>query len=247
MVLFFHMDLLRCKIMVLVTGDIHGCADIAKLTAKANPIQKEMTKDDFLIIAGDFGLVWNNDAEDIWWRDWLDKKPYTTLFVDGNHENFDLLYDYDVIDFHGGKAHRIGKSIYHLMRGEMFELQDKLFFTMGGAESHDKEFRTLGSSIWTQELPSDEEYVHAVETLEKYGWRTDFVITHCAPTPIQSEIAGILGLEGEYPANRLTDFLQQIHERLDFQGWFHGHYHTDLTSSIDPRVNLLFNNILQLV
>ena len=131
--------------------------------------------------------------------------------------------------------------------GEMFELQDKLFFTMGGAESHDKEFRTLGSSIWTQELPSDEEYVHAVETLEKYGWRTDFVITHCAPTPIQAEIAGILGLEGEYPANRLTDFLQQIHERLDFQGWFHGHYHTDLTSSIDPRVNLLFNNILQLV
>ena len=123
--------------MVLVTGDIHGCADIGKLTAKANPIQKEMTKEDFLIIAGDFGLVWNNDEEDLWWRQWLDKKPYTT-------------------EFNGGKVHRIGESIYHLMRGEMFELQGKRFFTMGGAESHDKEFRTLGTSIWTQEMPSDE-------------------------------------------------------------------------------------------
>ncbi|EGC03213.1 metallophosphoesterase family protein [Ruminococcus albus] len=233
--------------MVLVTGDIHGCADIGKLTAKANPIQKEMTKEDFLIIAGDFGLVWNNDEEDLWWRKWLDKKPYTTLFVDGNHENFDLLDDYEVTEFNGGKVHRIGESIYHLMRGEMFELQGKRFFTMGGAESHDKEFRTLGTSIWTQEMPSDEEYIHAIETLDRIGWQTDFVITHCAPTPIQSEIAAMLGFPDVYPSNRLTDFLQQVREKLEFRGWFHGHYHTDLTSTIDPRVNLLFNNILQIV
>jgi len=233
--------------MVLVTGDIHGCADIGKLTAKANPIQKEMTKEDFLIIAGDFGLVWNNDEEDLWWRNWLDKKPYTTLFVDGNHENFDLLDDYEVTEFNGGKVHRIGESIYHLMRGEMFELQGKRFFTMGGAESHDKEFRTLGTSIWTQEMPSDEEYIHAIETLDRIGWQTDFVITHCAPTTIQSEIAAMLGFPDVYPSNRLTDFLQQVREKLEFRGWFHGHYHTDLTSTIDPRVNLLFNNILQIV
>ncbi|MBQ8965404.1 metallophosphoesterase family protein [Ruminococcus sp.] len=233
--------------MILVTGDIHGCADIGKLSVKANPIQKQMTKEDFLIIAGDFGLVWNNDAEDLWWRKWLDKKPYTTLFIDGNHENFDLLNEFEEVDFHGGRAHRIGESIYHLMRGEMFELQGRRFFTMGGAESHDKEYRTLGESIWEQELPSDEEYAHALETLEKYDYKTDFVITHCAPTSIQHEIAAAIGLENEYPGNRLTDFLQEIHDKLEFQGWFHGHYHTDLTSNIDNRVNLLFNHILQIV
>ena len=119
--------------MILVTGDIHGCADIGKLSAKANPVQKLMTKEDFLIIAGDFGLVWNNDAEDLWWRKWLDMKPYTTLFIDGNHENFDLLETFEEVEYCGGKAHRIGNSIYHLKRGEMFELQGKKFFTMGGA------------------------------------------------------------------------------------------------------------------
>ena len=28
--------------------------------------------------------------------DWLDGKAFTTLFVDGNHENFDRLYAYPV-------------------------------------------------------------------------------------------------------------------------------------------------------
>lgn len=233
--------------MVLVTGDIHGAADISKLAAKANPIQKQMTKDDHLIIAGDFGLVWNNDVEDLWWRKWLDKKPYTTLFIDGNHENFDLLYSFEEVDFHGGRAHKIGESIYHLMRGEMYEFEGKKFFTMGGAESHDKDFRTLGTSLWEQELPSDEEYAHALETLEKNGWKTDYVISHCAPSVIQKEFASKLGFEDEYPSNRLTDFLQEIENKLDYVNWICGHYHTDLTSEVDPRFIVLYNYIVQVI
>ncbi len=233
--------------MILITGDIHGCADICKLAAKANPLQKKMTKEDMLIIAGDFGLVWNNDAEDLWWRKWLDLKPYTTLFVDGNHENFDLLETFEEVDFNGGRAHKIGNSIYHLKRGEMFELQGMKFFTMGGAESHDKEFRTLGVSIWEQELPNEDEYAHALDTLEKNNWRTDYVVTHCAPSPIQQEIASKLGLENEYPDNRLNAFLDEISKKLDYKGWFAGHYHTDLVSEIEPRFTVLFNKIIEVI
>ena len=232
--------------MILVTGDIHGCADIGKLSAKANPVQKLMTKEDFLIIAGDFGLVWNNDAEDLWWRKWLDMKPYTTLFIDGNHENFDLLEIFEEVEYCGGKAHRIGNSIYHLKRGEMFELQGKKFFTMGGAESHDKEFRELGISIWEQELPSDEEYAHALDTLEKNDWKTDYVLTHCAPSSIQHEIAVKLGLKNEYPDNKLNAFLEDIGKKIDYKAWFLGHYHTDMTSEIEPRFNVLFNKIVKI-
>ncbi|EXM37858.1 metallophosphoesterase [Ruminococcus albus SY3] len=232
--------------MILVTGDIHGCADIGKLSAKANPVQKLMTKEDFLIIAGDFGLVWNNDAEDLWWRKWLDMKPYTTLFIDGNHENFNLLETFEEVEYCGGKAHRIGNSIYHLKRGEMFELQGKKFFTMGGAESHDKEFRELGTSIWEQELPSDEEYAHALATLEKNDWKTDYVLTHCAPSSIQHEIAVKLGLKNEYPDNKLNAFLEEIGKKIDYKAWFSGHYHTDMTSEIEPSFNVLFNKIVKI-
>jgi hypothetical protein len=157
-----------------------------------------------------------------------------------------LLETFEEVEYCGGKAHRIGNSIYHLKRGEMFEFQGKKFFTMGGAESHDKEFRELGTSIWEQELPSDEEYAHALDTLEKNGWKTDYVLTHCAPSSIQHEIAVKLGLKNEYPDNKLNAFLEEIGKKIDYKAWFSGHYHTDMTSEIEPRFNVLFNKIVKI-
>ena len=178
--------------MILITGDIHGSHDIHKLSNKGNPDFKDifnsMTKDDYVIICGDFGLVWNNDKEDMWWRSWLNDRPFTTLFVDGNHEIFDLLNAYPVENWHGGKIHRIAPSIIHLMRGQLFDIEGKSFFTMGGAESHDREFRTIGISIWEQELPNNKEYAQALSTLENCEYKADYVITHCAPTDIEYEV-----------------------------------------------------------
>lgn len=51
-----------------------------------------MTKDDYVIICGDFGGVWDEGKMETVLLDWLDSKSFTTLFVDGNHENFDRLY-----------------------------------------------------------------------------------------------------------------------------------------------------------
>ena len=57
--------------------------------------------------------------------------------MDGNHENFDRLYDYPVDELHGGKVHKIRNSVIHLMRGQVFEIDGKKIFTFGGARSHD--------------------------------------------------------------------------------------------------------------
>lgn len=56
--------------------------------------------------------------------DWLDGKAFTTLFVDGNHENFDRLYAYPV-EVAWREAHKIRPSVIHLMRGQIFELEEK--------------------------------------------------------------------------------------------------------------------------
>ena len=69
--------------------------------------------------------------------DWLEGKPFTTLFVDGNHENFDRLYAYPVEEWHGGKVHKIRPSVIHMMRGQVFAIDGKSVFTFGGASSHD--------------------------------------------------------------------------------------------------------------
>lgn len=45
--------------MIYVTGDTHGCLDVKKLSIKNFKEQKSLTKEDYVIICGDFGLTWD--------------------------------------------------------------------------------------------------------------------------------------------------------------------------------------------
>ena len=123
--------------MIYATGDLHG--NTLRFQPQYFPEQAGMTKDDYMIICGDAGLVWNGDKSDNPQLDRLEALPFTVLFVDGNHENFDALSEYPVELWHSGKVHKIRPHVIHLMRGQAFELQGRTFFTMGGAQSHDIE------------------------------------------------------------------------------------------------------------
>ena len=107
--------------------------------------------------------------------------PYTVLFIDGNHENFDRLNAYPEEMWNGGRVHRIGKNILHLMRGQVFEIEGKRIFAMGGANSIDKYARAEGVSWWRAEIPSESELAEARRNLDKYGNCVDLIITHTAP------------------------------------------------------------------
>ena len=121
--------------MIFVTGDTHGEFD--RFNTENFPEQKELTKADYVIICGDFGGVWDGSKQEKYWLNWLNDKPFTTLFVDGNHSNFDMLGQIEVSFWHGGNVHFVRDSVIHLMRGQVFEIAGKRFFTMGGASSHD--------------------------------------------------------------------------------------------------------------
>lgn len=207
--------------MIWITGDTHIPIDIHKLNAENFPEQKQMTKNDYLIICGDFGGVWDKSNEEMYWLKWLNNKPFTTLFIDGNHENFDMLKNYSVEYYHGGKIHHIMSSVYHLMRGQVFDFDGIKVFTMGGASSHDKIYRIEGKSWWTDELPSNDEYEEAYENLEKNNWNVDLVISHCASDSIQRTLADW------YEHDKLTNFLEVVQQDLTFNQWYFGHYHTD--------------------
>lgn len=87
---------------IYVTGDIHG--NPSRLSTDIFPEQKEMTKEDYVILLGDVGLVWDYKGEsknEKYWLDWLETKSFTTLFIDGNHENFSRLNSYEVSEFCG--------------------------------------------------------------------------------------------------------------------------------------------------
>lgn len=224
------------KVRVFVTGDTHNMLDWAKLNTSNFPEQKQLTKDDIVIITGDAGIVWDQDEQDEYVQSEYNKRNFTTAFVDGNHDNHDALDKYPVEIWNGGKIHRISESIIHLMRGQVYTIKGKKFFTMGGAESTDKAYRKEGESWWAREMPSDEEYEEALKNLKKNRYVVDYVITHCAPE-------GITGIKRK--ENKLTRFFDSLIEEydLEFDKWFCGHYHVDRNYE---DIEVLYDSVINL-
>jgi len=57
--------------LIYVTGDTHQGHDIHKLKKSEFPEGYELTKNDYVIVAGDCGLVWYNrpdEPEELWWQ-----------------------------------------------------------------------------------------------------------------------------------------------------------------------------------
>lgn len=215
--------------MIYITGDTHREQDVAKINPDDRFLQgKEMTEDDYLIIVGDFGFIYDGGKGDKFWLDWIESLPWTTCFIDGNHENFDLLNEFPQELWHGGKIHRIRSNIVHLMRGEIFDIEDIKFFCFGGAPSHDAQYRVSNVNWWQEELPTLEEMKHAKEKLDEVNWKVDYVLTHevYQGHPLSSKYETNMNNYGpEY--YDLKPFLKEIEEKLDYRIWLHGHYHVD--------------------
>lgn len=247
--------------MIYITGDCHG--DYSRFNMKNFPEQKELTKDDYVIVCGDFGF-WHDSGEQRWWLRWLSKKTFTILWVDGNHENFDLLKTYPVEEWHGGKVQYITPSVLHLMRGQVYEIGGKTFFAFGGAASHDAvcilnpdapsfryqksrlkrlrlPYRVEHVSWWKEELPSEEEMREGVLNLEKHHYQVDYIMTHCAPTSIQE-----LMKKKKRNPDILTDYLEeQVFRKAEYENWFFGHYHGE--GRVGKKEIMLYENIFRLL
>lgn len=256
--------------MVYITGDTHGDYDVFKIKM----FRFHLKKGDTLIICGDFGGVWYNVAETKFTEDaWVEKEnnlmrwyaslPATICFIDGNHENYDRLYnDYPVVDFKGGKAHKIADNIFHLIRGEIFTIENQTFLAMGGAASHDiqdgvlekddpriiewskdryKMFRINHISWWKEEVPSKEEREHCYENIVKNNFQVDVVLTHEAPASlvplmVDKWTRGVLG-----PTHEYSEWLDNLRQFLTYKTWCFGHYHTD--RKITDNEYVLYNTI----
>lgn len=227
--------------MIYITGDCHS--DYRRMSSANFPEQKAMSKEDYVIIAGDFGF-WDESKEQKYWLKWLDSKPFTTLWIDGNHENYDLLKTYPLRQWKGGNVHFITPSIIHLTRGQIFTIDGCRIFTFGGASSHDisggilekddplfdmkrKELRRLRRpfrinhiSWWKEELPNQQEYNEGIFNLEKYHYEVDYIVTHCCASSTLQK----LGFN-EYQTDSLTDYLDFIQKSTKYKKWFFGHYH----------------------
>lgn len=218
--------------MIYLSGDTHRRVDIKKLLPE-NFDYSKVTRDDYLIILGDFGAIWYGEKDE-GLLNFYNNLPLQVCWIDGNHENFDLLEKYPIEYWHNGKIHRIKDNIVHLMRGQVFEIENKTFFTFGGGTSIDRAMRVAHESWWPNELPTEEEMAEGIHNLNLYNWKVDYVLTHCAPYSLLKKLVP------QANGDILNFYLHDIDKQLTYTHWYLGHYHKDI--DID-NYSILYNNI----
>ena len=246
---------------IIVTGDIHG-NPFQRLNLENFPEGKTFTKKDYVIILGDFGLVWDDSAMEHSCLDWLENKPWTTLFIDGNHENYDLLNKFSIEEWGGGRVQKIRSSVIHLLRGEVYDIGGYKFLAMGGARSHDiqdgvlevgdprikiwkkdnfKLFRINHISWWGEEIPNEEERKNALKNLAENDYKVDYILTHEAPSSDVVLIDHLLYHPDEY-----SKWLEmEIRQKVKYKKWFFGHYHLNL--DVNEKETCLFERRVRIV
>ena len=258
--------------MIYVTGDTHS--DVRRFTNKKFPLAKELTKDDFVIICGDFGLVWDHhgeSGEEKHWLWWLESRPFTTLFVDGNHENFDRLLSYPVEEWNGGKIHRIRPSVLHLMRGQVYDLPfgdtTKRIFTFGGAKTRDakdgildpvKDAKTIKN--WKHHNRYEGDPYRFFRVIGQSWWpqempsedekredlenmdRVGRKVDYVFTHDTSSSIKQAIKSEKNSEMDELNAYLDMIQQKLTYERWFFGHHHGN--DWIGLRERLIYEDII---
>lgn len=228
--------------MIYITGDKHGSIQLDDLSTSNWPEGQSLTKNDYLIVAGDFGGIFHGGETDRKVLDYYEACPWTTLFIDGNHENFDLLAQYPVTEWNGGKVQYVRPSVIHLMRGQIYTINGKSFFTMGGATSMDKDYRIEGQSWWKEELPSGEEYFEADGNLAACDNKVDFIVTHCCSARQFYRFAA--RDFHSFVHDSLTDYLNELEKRVEFKHWYYGHHHQDI--EVDEQHTMLCRKVIKI-
>lgn len=231
--------------MIFVTGDTHRLKDVDKFNSNNFPLQDRLSRDDYVIVAGDFGALWTGDERDREVLRFYDDKKFTTLFVAGNHENHPLINSYPVEEWNGGKIHRITENVIHLMNAQIFTINNRKIFIMGGATSVDKAYRTEGVSWWPEEEPAEEVFEEAVDNLKKYDNEVDYIITHTCPEFIRDEFVKDFNGFINY-TSPVERFLEVVIDTVKYKKWYFGHIHVD--RKIEQfNMRVLFNDVERLL
>lgn len=218
--------------MIFITGDIHG--DLSRFK---HPMLKKLKKHDALIICGDFGFIWDGSDKEKKLLKKIGKKRYHVLFVEGSHENYDLLEQYEVSDWHGGKTRQISGKLRQLMRGQLYEIAEKTVFTFGGGQSDDNTELIQGQNWWPREIPSEEELAEGRQNLEKADGKVDFIVTYEPPAKLHDFLD-----HTSRDINHINTYLNDIYEKATFAKWFFGKLH--LNKLIPPKYHAVYDGVI---
>jgi len=230
--------------MVYITGDTHGYFHEIETFCYENGT----TKDDVMIILGDAGINYFMDYKDKQIKSMIqDDIPITLLCIHGNHEQRPYeIASYQTKVFNGGIVwyEEDYPNILFADDGEVFKLNGKAYLVIGGAYSVDKQYRLMGrGNWWDNEQPSDEIKSYVEQTCNFANWKFDGILTHTCPLKYEPVEVFLPGIDQTKVDKSTEEWLGTLEEKLDYEKWYCGHYHTD--KNID-KIKFMYKNIEEL-
>lgn len=219
-----------------ITGDKHG--ELEDLVFAARVLDYE----DTLIVLGDFGFIWRLDAAEVMkeLKAVAEKCPCQIAFVDGNHENFHQIAEMeDIVEWNGGKAGMLPYGIIHLLRGEVYNLNNEKVAVIGGADSVDKWGRTENLSWWMEETVTAADAEKLIKNTE--GLEDVIILSHDAPAQWVGRLKTWNGINAMNNFSESQINLQKVCDKVNFKKWYFGHWHLD--KEIDERFECFYHNI----
>lgn len=229
---------------LFITGDTHGNIDIEKLSPHRF-CYDGLTKDDILVVLGDWGGIWYGNDRDNKMIKWWANKPWTTFCVLGNHCNYDAIEQLPCDIKFGDTVYKVADNVFLAHSGKVYDLLGKKCLVINGADSHDIfitnyngekiRYRYPHISWWEQEQITEEDIEAAKINLQKYNNSVDFVFTHTGG----EETCAYLGFKPTISDIRLS----QILNSTIYEKHFCGHYHKDINTS---GARVLYDDIMMI-
>ena len=221
---------------VVLLGDTHGNAHAL---VDAFFVAKD-AEAEAIIQLGDFGFGWIAHTGQCEFSrlaaEMVERTAIPFYWLDGNHENFDLLYE---IEPDENNHRHIFPGVTHLGRGSTLTIGDTTFMAFGGAISVDRQHRVLGRSYWQQESVTPED----IEAVKSNTTPIDIFLSHDAPYGAQTDgnYRWLAKTFGEMAKDESVVNQKLVREALDLseaKQAYHGHLHLLYRAKLDNGVTV---------
>lgn len=205
----------------IIAGDWHG-----NLRAAVSVIDDAVTdRCKRVFQVGDFGVPFNSDP---WYFDKISEyavqKGVKVYFIDGNHENFNLIEEWvEHFDRDENGHILICDNLYYIPRGTVWEDEDGLTYAvMGGAASVDRQWRAKGYDWFEEEMITPQDVLNLHTNIA--GRKIDVFLTHDCSDDTPWGFVLIPDPQSYLNRKVIDALLETINPTLHFHGHMHKHF-----------------------
>ena len=251
------------------------------MSYKKHPELRDLGPEDMMIVCGDCGLPFGINMpqyKDVWCKqdkyeiEWCAKKPFTWLFLCGNHDDRDAIGQMPIVEKYGMYVRQMMfddktyDNIFYVDTPQIGDINGRHCLFIPGARSHDIDvilepdeknlkyrMKTLNDkgvlyrinhwTWWEDEDVNTYDVYKLMNVDDNFNRHYDYVFTH--ESPAMWELNGYGGGPRQNPSDGQI-FLESLRKNLDFDVWLHGHQHMDFQYPADKRIICLYHDVLEL-